>query len=81
MAWLINWDNGADACGTFPFKFDSEEDAKAYGDSLTHDHIVDGVWGEDGFCEPVWIDESGDEKDSATEQTIDYFDRYIAGDR
>ena len=31
MKYRINWDNGATACGTFPWKFDTYEAADAYG--------------------------------------------------
>jgi hypothetical protein len=29
--YLVNWDNGASACGTFPWVFDTHEQADAYG--------------------------------------------------
>lgn len=28
----VVWDNGASACGTFPYEFDSYEDAEDYGE-------------------------------------------------
>ena len=31
MPYKINWDNGAEACGTFPMDFETEEDATDYG--------------------------------------------------
>lgn len=30
-AWRVVWDNGASACGTFPDRFDSEEEAEEFG--------------------------------------------------
>jgi hypothetical protein len=32
MAWKVYWDNGRNACGTFPDEFETEEDAQAYAD-------------------------------------------------
>ena len=29
--YAVNWDNGAEACGTFPERFDTEEAAEAFG--------------------------------------------------
>lgn len=29
--YRVNWDNGASDCGTFPYEFDSHEDAEAFG--------------------------------------------------
>ena len=31
MKWLVTWDNGNGACGSFPQEFDSWEDADAHG--------------------------------------------------
>lgn len=82
MPWMINWDNGASAAGTFPWKFETEEEAKVYGDNLAEDNIAEGVWEPEGYCEPVWVPEvSSDSTDAEVEQSLDYFDRYIAGDR
>lgn len=44
MKYLVNWDNGNNACGTFPFTFDTFEQADAYGrdwaiESNELDHI------------------------------------------
>jgi len=45
--WAINWDNGVEACGTFPWVFDTEEAAQAYADDLYADNIARDVWRED----------------------------------
>lgn len=29
--YRVNWDNGAEACGTFPYTFSSEQDAEDFG--------------------------------------------------
>lgn len=31
MKYLVSWDNGASACGTFPYEFDTYEEADQYG--------------------------------------------------
>ena len=32
MKYRVYWDNGAHACGTFPYVFDTYEDAEAFAD-------------------------------------------------
>lgn len=32
MAYAVNWDNGAEACGTFPQRFDTEAAAEAFAE-------------------------------------------------
>ena len=33
MAFRINWDNGANACGTFPYVFETEAAALEFGEN------------------------------------------------
>lgn len=33
MAFKVLWDNGAEACGEFPYTFDTEEEAQAWADN------------------------------------------------
>jgi len=83
MAWTIYWDNGID-CGTFgQFTFQSEDEAISCADSITKDYIAEGIWDESGFAEAILIEEEivNGEADSIVEQSYEYFDRYIAGDR
>lgn len=108
MPFVINWDNGNDACGTFTHlgTFDTEEEAQEVADATEAEQIAEGVWDEDGFCEVVWIDDEedvdprpfgyqhdpySDPRDNLPhdslgnplqdEESLAYFDRYIAGDR
>lgn len=42
--WVVVWDNGASACGTFPFTFTSYEAADDYGrDWALESNIRDGI--------------------------------------
>jgi hypothetical protein len=83
--WLINWDNGGDACGTFPWEYETEEAAQADADSIEAENLAQDIWAEDGYCEVISIeryDEDDIEQANADyEQSAKYFDRYIAGDR
>ena len=83
MPWMINWDNGVNACGTFPYRFATEREAADYAESLTFDMITEDVWSEDGLAEPTWVDDEPIciDSESIAEQSLDYFDRFIAGDR
>lgn len=31
--YKVYWDNGAEACGTFPYTFDTEEEAREFGEN------------------------------------------------
>ena len=33
MKYKVNWDNGANACGTFQETFDTEQDAQDFGEN------------------------------------------------
>ena len=84
MPWTINWDNGANACGTWGhLLFDTEEKAQEYADSTTEDMIAEDIWTEEGCAEPYWLDPdpNPEELEAAVEQSLDYINRYIAGDR
>jgi hypothetical protein len=84
MSWTIYWDNGADACGTWGHMiFDTEEKAQEYADSVTKDMITEGVWADEGSAEPYWLEDSPEpgQVEAAVEQSLDYFNCYIAGDK
>ena len=84
MPWIINWDNGASACGTWDHvTFDSEEEARKWADSTTEDYILQGIWGEEGGAEPLWVEPNPSPEDieGEVEQSYEYFNRYVAGDR
>lgn len=83
MPWQILWDNGID-CGTWHYSFDTEESAQEYCDSITQKYISEGVWDEDCTAEPIWVDWLSSEnqiENDILEQSYDYFNRYVAGDR
>jgi hypothetical protein len=84
MPWTINWDNGHGACGAWGHLiFDTEEEAQEYADNETADMIAEDIWTEEGCAEPYWLDPapSSEEIEATTEQSLDYFNHYIAGDR
>ena len=84
MPWTIYWDNGNDACGTWGHLiFDTEEKAQEYADSTTEDMITDDVWTEEGCAAPYWLEPapSSEEIEATVEQSLDHFNRHIAGDR
>jgi hypothetical protein len=54
--WRIYWDNGGDACGTFPWDFDSEAKAQAEADRIAAENIAEGVWSDEGGCEILAVD-------------------------
>ena len=84
MPWTIYWDNGADACGTWGHMiFNTEEKAQEYADSVTKDMIAEEVWTDEGSAEPYWLEDSPEPEqvEASVEQSLDYFNHYIAGDR
>ena len=83
MPWTIYWDNGID-CGTWGHLiFDTEEQAEEYADSVTKDYIAEGIWDEEGYAEPYWLEppSSPEEVEAIAEQSPEYLNRYIAGDK
>lgn len=86
-SYRINWDNGNHACGTFPQEYDTEEAAQAAADDILASNLADGTWSaddeEDGMGVEVIEEKQPDpeEIDAAEEQTLDYFNHFIAGDR
>jgi hypothetical protein len=65
MPFKINWDNGSEACGTFPYEFDTEEEATDYGNDwvATMEGIDPGPYPENrGYTFEVFEDEA--EEDS-----------------
>lgn len=87
--YRILWDNGH-ACGEFPWEFATEDAARAHGEdwvaeanaiAAAEDPDFDPEW--DGASFDIIEDERPDPEDidAAVEQTLEYFDRYIAGDR
>lgn len=61
MAWYLSWENmeftgdgeliSPPLSGTFPFKFETEEEANEYGDRMTEDHP-------NTDCVAIWLDDS-----------------------
>jgi len=83
MPWTIYWDNGID-CGTWGHLiFDTEEQAQEYADSVAEEYISEGIWDSEGGAEPFWLEPppSPEEIENTVEQSPDYFNRHIAGDK
>jgi hypothetical protein len=90
MAFKIMWDNGCD-CGVFSEIYATEEAAELAAQNWVFEMCT--VDGDDPYSEdcPYGFDiieaedePSEDEKEEAAaaeEQSLDYFNRYIAGDR
>lgn len=51
--YLINWDNGGDACGTFPWEYATEAEADEAAESIRAENVAQGIWDEDGCCEVI----------------------------
>ncbi len=56
MAFKVNWDNGGEACGTFPYTFDTEEEAQAWADGWARERNFEDL----GFDEAE-VEERGGE--------------------
>ena len=54
MAFKVNWDNGAEACGTFPNDFDTETEAQEWADNWANERNL-----EDLGLTPEDVDELG----------------------
>lgn len=54
--YKINWDNGANACGTFPWEYATEEGAQEAADNIEAEYIAEDVWDEDGYCEVIEVE-------------------------
>jgi hypothetical protein len=83
MPWTIYWDNGID-CGTWGhLTFDTEEQAQEYANSVAEEYIAEGIWDEEGSAEPYWLEPPPppEEVEAIVEQSPDYLNRYIAGNK
>lgn len=48
VKWLVYWDNGNGACGTFPWDFDDQDEAAAFGKEWADEsNLRDGIDPED----------------------------------
>jgi hypothetical protein len=43
MTWKVNWDNGSEACGTFPQAFDTEEAAEAFAENWAEERNLEDL--------------------------------------
>jgi hypothetical protein len=60
--YRIYWDNGNNACGTFPQQYETEEQAEAAANAIEAENIAEGIWDSDGSCEVI-SEEIADEYD------------------
>ena len=93
MKYLINWDNGADACGTFPWVYEDYDKAVRDAEDICEEMMADNRWTEEGGCEVIEMpgapEDQGDFHEDVMmgwkpdplphqiEGTLDHFDRYI----
>jgi hypothetical protein len=70
--WLINWDNGGDACGTFPWEYDTQEAAQADADSIEAENLAQDIWAEDGCCEVISIERDDNDPDDDLDEEAQY---------
>jgi len=54
--YRVNWDNGAEACGTFPETYETEDEAQRAADAIEADNRAEGIWDEDGCCEVIEVE-------------------------
>lgn len=90
MHYKIMWDNGND-CGMWDETYATEEDAEGFGlDWVFEMCAIDGLDHRAEDCpysfDIIEVEDEPSEDDieeaaAAEEQTLDYFNRYIAGDR
>ena len=47
--YAVNWDNGGEACGTFPQRYDTYQDAEAFASYWARERNLEdlGMWDED----------------------------------
>jgi hypothetical protein len=43
MPYYVNWDNGSEACGTFPQAFDTEAEAQAFADHWAEERNLEDL--------------------------------------
>jgi hypothetical protein len=83
--YQVYWDNGAHACGVFPEIYATYEEADKAAAMIEANLIAEDVWDGTGSCEVVEaeVTDEDDEEEAAAaeEQSLDYFNRYVAGDR
>ena len=53
IVYVINWDNGGSAAGTFPGEYATETEAQTVADQIETENRANDVWDENGFCEVV----------------------------
>lgn len=51
--YRINWDNGANACGTFPWTYATEEEAEREAECIEKENRAQDIWTMDGVCEVI----------------------------
>ncbi len=86
MPYKILWDNGNEACGAFPTVYQNEVDAEQAAEDIYAENLAQDVWDDTASVEVIEVDEPLTEDEveelaAAAEQMLDYFNRYIAGDR
>jgi len=54
--YAVNWDNGAESCGTFPYRFDTEAEAEEFATNWTNERNF-----EDLHLTPRQVDNRGGE--------------------
>lgn len=67
--YRVTWDNGANACGTFPDTFATEAEAQAHADYIERENTAEGVWDGDAYCEVI-SEEIFDGEDDEDEMAI-----------
>lgn len=66
--YRINWDNGANACGTFPWTYATEEEAQRAAANIEAENLASDVWDEDGSCEVISVEEPVEPSEEAIEE-------------
>ena len=70
--WLINWDNGGDACGTFPWEYKTEADAQRDADSIEAENLAQDIWWEGGGCEVISVERDDSDPDDDLDEEAQY---------